>query len=86
MKFWGRFNSLISLKISLRFLATYIAKIFNNLGAFFAPQKTGLCGARPRRSAPWLLRTPPIPCAVGTPACRGGLDPNIQSSETVEIL
>jgi hypothetical protein len=38
------------------------------LGAFFAPQKTGLCGA-PRFRAPappaaWLLRTPSIPCAL----------------------
>jgi hypothetical protein len=36
---------------------------FLNLGAFFAPQKTGLCGGS-APATPWPLRAPPIPCAL----------------------
>jgi putative MATE family efflux protein len=41
-------------------------QIFINFGAFFAAsrKKPGFAGLRPRRPAPWLLRTPPIPCAA----------------------
>jgi hypothetical protein len=46
--------------------------IFSYLGAFFAPQKTGLCGGSvPARCAATEATcggpAPPIPCAVSTP-------------------
>jgi hypothetical protein len=48
-----------------------------NLGAFSAAPKTGLCGAprfrAPAPAAPWLLRTPPIPCARTAAPLRGEL-------------
>jgi hypothetical protein len=42
-----------------------LAGLAPETGLSGAPQAT--CGGtlRPRRKAPWLLRTPPIPCAGG---------------------